>query len=72
MADDRDLRLQLSEERRETDAADAKRDERMSVLEAKFESLRSSHRFMVGLFGTLCVGVVASAAGIVLSLGGHG
>jgi hypothetical protein len=71
MTNEENLRLQLSEERRETDRADAKRDERMSVLEAKFESLRSSHRVMVGLFGSLCVGVVASAVGVILTFAGH-
>jgi hypothetical protein len=70
MTDDIDLRLQISEERREAVEADAKRDERMSVLESKFDSLRSSHRLMVTSFVMLCIGVVGSAAAIILTSGG--
>jgi len=68
--DERDLRLQLAEERRETDKADAKRDERMSVLEARFEQLQSSYKLVVGSFITLAVTVVAAAAAIILTAGG--
>ena len=70
MNDDTELRLQISEERREAVEADAKRDERMSVLESKFDSLRSSQRLMVTSFVMLCIGVVGSAAAIILSSGG--
>jgi hypothetical protein len=69
MSDD-ELRLRLSEERREMDAANAKRDERMSVLEAKFESLRSSNRLLLGGFATLCIGSIGSAVAIILHGGG--
>jgi hypothetical protein len=67
---ERDLRLQISEERREIDAANAKRDERMSVLEARFEGLSRAHRAVIGLFATLCVTVVGGAAAIILTSGG--
>lgn len=70
MPDEKDLRLQLAEERLQTNAVNAKRDERMSVLEARFESLQGSYRLVVGSFFTLAVTVVASAAIIILTAGG--
>ncbi len=73
MGDERsDLRLQISEERRELDAADAKRDERMSVLEAKFEELRESNKLLFKGFLTMTFATAASAAAIVFFGGGVG
>ncbi|HEX6457103.1 MAG TPA: hypothetical protein VF009_11370 [Solirubrobacterales bacterium] len=66
----RDLQLQISEERRAQDQENAKRDERMSVLEAKFEAVRSSNKLMVGTFASLTAGVVLVGVGIILKLGG--
>jgi hypothetical protein len=70
--DEKDLRLQLAEERIQTNEVNAKRDERMSVLEARFESLQGSYRLVVGSFFTLAVTVVGAAAIIILTAGGGG
>jgi hypothetical protein len=65
-----DLRLQLEKERRETDLVNAKRDERMSVLEAKFDSLKGSYKILLTAFIGLCVSVLGSAVLIILTAGG--
>lgn len=70
MPDEASLQVQMLNERREIDAANAKRDERMSVLEARFESLKGSYRLILGAFVTLSITVVGGCAAIILSSAG--